>query len=258
MEPLPPVPSPTGGEGSPVEEMKPASTSPMKKDEQSDARGDRELELHGHRVEDQPAQPGHRQSMMITPLITTRPIASGQLRVPTTVVARNELMPRPAAKANGNRANTPNRIVITPAANDVVADTCAKFSLGRTRRGGRQDDRVQHDDVGHRDEGDQAAPNLGPTVEPRAEISKEPIEQIHARNLRVAGTIPPAVGRCPARRQAVLPPECAFANSSTTDRWSVHMARDAAATTTAASYGAKPLFCSLDSAVSTGSPSLRS
>ena len=61
--------------------------------------------------------------------MTTRPIASGQVSVPTTVVARNELIPSPAAKANGSRANSPNRIVITPAASAVVADTWANCSL---------------------------------------------------------------------------------------------------------------------------------
>lgn len=61
--------------------------------------------------------------------MTTRPIASGQLTVPTTVVAKNELMPSPAANANGIRAHTPNRMVITPAASDVVAETWAKPSL---------------------------------------------------------------------------------------------------------------------------------
>ena len=60
--------------------------------------------------------------------MTTKPIASAHVTEPTTVVARNELMPRPAANANGNRAMSPNRMVITPAASDVVADTCAKSS----------------------------------------------------------------------------------------------------------------------------------
>ena len=43
--------------------------------------------------------------------------ASGQVQVPTTEVARNELMPRPAANAKGSLAITPNRIVISPAQN---------------------------------------------------------------------------------------------------------------------------------------------
>jgi hypothetical protein len=53
-------------------------------------------------------------------------MASGHVRSPTTVVARNELMPSPAANANGSRAIRPNRMVITPAASDVVAETWAK------------------------------------------------------------------------------------------------------------------------------------
>jgi hypothetical protein len=58
-------------------------------------------------------------STMINPSMTTRPIASGQVSEPTTVVARNELMPSPAANANGSRAMRPNRIVMTPAASDL-------------------------------------------------------------------------------------------------------------------------------------------
>jgi uncharacterized protein YcsI (UPF0317 family) len=52
---------------------------------------------------------------MMRPSMTTMPIASGQVSAPTTVVARNELRPNSAANANGNRAMTPNRIVMTPA-----------------------------------------------------------------------------------------------------------------------------------------------
>ena len=68
-------------------------------------------------------------STMMSPLMTTRPMASGQVSEPTTVVARKELMPRPAANANGSRATTPNRIVMNPAARDVVAETWANSSL---------------------------------------------------------------------------------------------------------------------------------
>ena len=59
--PVPPVPRPTGGDGTPVDPMKPASTRPMNEDERPDACGDRELELHRHGVEDQRAQAGRRQ-----------------------------------------------------------------------------------------------------------------------------------------------------------------------------------------------------
>ena len=48
------------------------------------------------------------------PLMTTRPMASGQVTWPTTETARNELMPRPAAKAKGRRVTRPNSTVMTP------------------------------------------------------------------------------------------------------------------------------------------------
>ena len=68
--------------------------------------------------------PDAASATMMRPLMTTSPIASGQVTVPTTEEARNELIPSPAAKANGNRATTPNRIVITPAVSAVTDDNC--------------------------------------------------------------------------------------------------------------------------------------
>jgi hypothetical protein len=47
---------------------------------------------------------------------------------------------------------------MAPAASDVIAETCANSSLLPVDVGrAGQDDRIQHDDVGHRDEGDDAA-----------------------------------------------------------------------------------------------------
>jgi hypothetical protein len=63
-------------------------------------------------------------STMMRPLMTTRPIASGQLTCPTTLTARNELIPSPAAKANGRREISPNRMVMTPEVRAVTAATC--------------------------------------------------------------------------------------------------------------------------------------
>ena len=48
-----------------------------------------------------------------------------ELRMPITEVARKELIPSPAAKANGSRATTPNRMVIRPAVSAVTEETCA-------------------------------------------------------------------------------------------------------------------------------------
>ena len=73
-------------------------------------------------------RPDTARATMMSPSMTTKPIASGQVRLPTTEVARNELMPRPAAKAKGSRAMTPKAMVISPAVNAVTADTWANCS----------------------------------------------------------------------------------------------------------------------------------
>ena len=129
IEPVPPVPSPTGGDGSPVEPMKPASTSPMKRMNIPMPAVIASFSSIGTASKTSLRSPVAARITMMSPLTTTRPIASGQVSEPTTVVARKELMPRPAAKANGSRATTPNRIVMKPAASDVVAETCANSRL---------------------------------------------------------------------------------------------------------------------------------
>src|SRR5690606_13512335 len=48
---------------------------------------------------------------------------SGQLTCPTTLTARNELIPSPAANANGSRETSPNRMGITPEVSAVTAAT---------------------------------------------------------------------------------------------------------------------------------------
>ncbi len=129
MEPVPPVPSPTGGDGTPVEPMNPASTSPMNRMNAPIPAVIASLSCIGTASKISLRRPVAARTTMMMPLMTTRPIASGQVSEPTTVVARKELMPRPAANANGSRATRPNRTVMTPAASDVVAETCAKSRL---------------------------------------------------------------------------------------------------------------------------------
>ena len=129
IEPVPPVPSPTGGDGIPVEPTKPASTSPMKRMNRPIPAVIASLSCIGTASKTSLRSPVAARSTMMRPLMTTRPIASGQVSEPTTVVARNELMPSPAANANGSRATTPNRIVMTPAASDVMAETWVKPEL---------------------------------------------------------------------------------------------------------------------------------
>ena len=156
------MPSPTGGDGTPVDPMKPASTSPMNRMNAPIPAVIASLSSIGTASKISLRRPVAARITMMMPLMTTRPIASGQVSEPTTVVARNELMPRPAANANGSRANQ---------AEQDRHDACGKRCRGGDLREVqavsvdvlrvRQDDRVQHDDVGHRDERDDAAADLG-------------------------------------------------------------------------------------------------
>jgi hypothetical protein len=129
IAPTPRAPSPTGGDGRPVEPMNPASTSPMNRMNNPIPAVIASLSCIGTPSKTSLRNPVTARITMMSPLMTTRPIASGHVSEPTTAVARKELMPRPAANANGSLAKTPNRIVMTPAASDVVAETCAKSSL---------------------------------------------------------------------------------------------------------------------------------
>ena len=129
MDPVPPVPSPTGGDGTPVDPMNPASTSPMKRMNRPIPAVIASLSSIGTASKTSLRSPVAANSTMMSPLMTTKPIASGHVSEPTRVVATKELMPSPAAKANGRRAMTPNRIVMTPAASDVAAVTCANSSF---------------------------------------------------------------------------------------------------------------------------------
>ena len=63
---------------------------------------------------------------MITPSITTRPMASAQVIWLAIENVTKALRPSPAARASGKLATTPIRIVITPATSAVAAATAAK------------------------------------------------------------------------------------------------------------------------------------
>ena len=112
---------------------------------------------------------------MIRPSITTRPMASAQVIWLAIENVTKALSPSPAARASGKLATTPIRIVITPATSAVAAATAAKSP---SRRAGspsmsaplEQDDRVEHDDVAHRQEGDDAAADLAARPSIRAAV----------------------------------------------------------------------------------------
>jgi hypothetical protein len=109
--------------------MKPASTSPMNSRNRPIPAVIASLSCIGTASKTSLRSPVAARITMMRPLMTTSPIASGQVSVPTRVVATNELIPRPAANANGRRAMRPNRMVMTPAVSDVVAETSSNASL---------------------------------------------------------------------------------------------------------------------------------
>ena len=63
---------------------------------------------------------------MISPSMTTRPMASAQVIWLAIENVTKALRPSPAARASGKLATTPMRIVITPATSAVAAATAAK------------------------------------------------------------------------------------------------------------------------------------
>ena len=96
-EPL--TPRPTGGEPVPVEVTKPASTKPMKAMNRPMPTVIASFSWMGTALKIMRRRPVAASSTMMRPLMTTRPMASGQVTCPTTATARNELMPRPGGEA---------------------------------------------------------------------------------------------------------------------------------------------------------------
>ena len=101
MDPAPLTPSPSGGDGIPVEPTNPASMRPMNRMNNPMPAVIASFSGIGTASKISLRRPLTASATMIRPLMTTRPIASGQVSEPTTELARNELMPSPAANANG-------------------------------------------------------------------------------------------------------------------------------------------------------------
>ena len=68
-------------------------------------------------------KPVSTTTVMMTPSMTTSPIASAQVIFGAMVYATSALTPSPAARASGNRAYTPMKIVMSPATSAVAAAT---------------------------------------------------------------------------------------------------------------------------------------
>ncbi len=123
----PPSPSWTGGPPG-VRVTNPASTNPMNAMNRPMPTVIAALSWRGTALKIADRAPVTASSTMSRPLTSTSPIASGHVTSPMTATARNELMPSPAASANGRFATSPNRMVRPPAARPVIAPTCAVWS----------------------------------------------------------------------------------------------------------------------------------
>lgn len=121
----PSSPSCSGGDARPDDRTNPESTRPMNAMKRPMPTVIAALSCAGTAVKIIVRMPVSARITMITPLMTTSPIASGQVTCLTTLTARNELMPSPAAMPKGRFATTPIAMVIRPATSPVAAATCA-------------------------------------------------------------------------------------------------------------------------------------
>ena len=116
---------------------------------------------------------------MSTPSITTRPIASAQVICGAISYATSAFTPSPAASASGNRPTTPIRIVIRPATSAVAAANAGIGELSAVAVDGTaEDQRVQHHDVRHREEGRQATAYLAAHRRAAGGDLEEPVETV--------------------------------------------------------------------------------
>ena len=153
-------------------------------DEQSDACGDGELELHRNGIEDEPAQTGCRQDHDDESVDDDKAHRLGpgeradqrrrDERVDAQSRGERERQSRDDAEQNGHHAR---------------GERGHRRDLGELQTvpvdivGARQDDRVQHDDVGHRDERDHAAANLSGDSRRTLRDFEESIESVHHSTL---------------------------------------------------------------------------
>jgi hypothetical protein len=106
---------------------------------------------------------------MMMPSSTTKPIASAQVIFVAMEKATKALRPRPVARASGKLAKTPMKIVIRPATRAVPAAMADRLDPSPRPAAEElpvgvldeaEDERVEDDDVGHREERDDAAADL--------------------------------------------------------------------------------------------------
>ena len=171
---------------------------PDEQDEQPDTGRDRGLQLDRHGIENQPAQAGRRQRDDDEPVDDDQPHrfwpgqradqSRGDEGVETEPRGECERQPGNDAEQDGHdtrgqRCHGRDLFEFQLVAGDVL-------DAG-------QNDRVQHDDVCHRDERDYAAAKFVGDRGPSCRDLEEPIEAIHSSTLGVSTT---RVISCSARR----------------------------------------------------------
>ena len=171
-------------------------------------------------------KPVSTSSRITMPSSTTRPIAAPQVDWRAIVLATNALRPSPVARASGKLANPPMAMVSTPATSAVPAAMAGMPLPGSApppeegaRRVGHEaeDERVEHDDVGHRQEGHDAAADLAP--DGRAALA-DPEVAVEAGALRSLSLCLRLVAhRTAVWHEDVLRPRCTTARACSVSAW---------------------------------------
>ena len=166
----PPAPKPTGTgvlEASGLRRTTPASTSPMNAMNRPMPTLIAVFSPVGTAWNTALRKPVRTSTRMISPSMTTRPMASAQLICEAIENATKAFSPRPVARASGKFATTPIRIVTTPGHQGrgrghqrEVGCRAAAEELPVDVRHGADDQGVEHHDVGHREERDEPPADL--------------------------------------------------------------------------------------------------
>ena len=128
----PPAPKPTGTgvlEASGLRRTTPASTRPMNAMNNPMPTLIAVFRPVGTAWNTALRKPVSTSTRMISPSMTTSPMASAQLICEAIENATNAFSPSPVARASGKLATTPIRIVTTPATRAVAAATSARFGV---------------------------------------------------------------------------------------------------------------------------------
>ena len=194
---VPPLPSWTGTvvwKASGMRVTKPASTKPIRAMKRPMPTEIAIFSCWGTAWKTALRKPVSTRTRMMRPSSTIRPIASAQVDRVAMALATNALRPRPVASASGKLATVAHQDGQQPghqrrAGRDhrEVGPVAGAAAQERARgvRHEAEDQRVEDDDVGHRQEGDDAAAHLPPDGRSPLGDLEEPVEAVGLRRTRV-------------------------------------------------------------------------